>query len=110
MEDYKLIGEADNDQIAQWKSEIAKKYGDSAALLKYTVDDKVCYLRTVDRATYDAAIAKVSTSPAKFTETIIANCWMGGCEDIRTVDTYAFGLNDFIDELINKKKGSIQKL
>ena len=110
MEDFKLDGEATAEQIAQWKNEIAKKYGETAELMSYTVDDKVCYLRTVDRATYSAAIAKVSTSPAKFTETIVENCWMGGCEDIRKVDTYAFGLNDFIDELINKKKGSIKKL
>lgn len=105
----KKIGEATPEKIAEWKEEV-KKFGADAKVLEYEVEDKVCYVRTVDRNTYSAAAAKVSTSPAKFTEEIIKNCWLGGCEDIRTNDQYYFGLSDFLEEMIAKKKGSIKVL
>lgn len=108
MEKFK--GEATPEQIAEWKETVEKKYGESAKVYQYQVDDMICYVRTVDRATYSAAAAKVSTSPAKFTDVIIENCWLGGCDDIRKVDQYYFGLSEFLEELVAKKKGSLTEL
>lgn len=100
MEDQKLNGEATPETIAAWKEKYGKVYS-------YTVEDKICYLRSVDRTTYSLAASKVSVSPAKFNETVIEKIWLGGCEDIRKEDRYYFGMIDFISELMNKKTGSL---
>lgn len=96
----KLQGEATPEQIAEWK----EKYGQ---VFKYEVDGKVAYLRTVDRNTYSLATSKISTSPAKFNDVIIENIWLGGADEIRKTDSYYFGLIDFVEELMAKKKGSL---
>lgn len=95
-----LKGQATPEQIAQWKEQYGKVF-------KYEVDDKICYMRPVDRTTYSVAASKVSTSPAKFNEIVIDRCWLGGAEEIRKDDQYYYGLIDFVEELLNKKKGSL---
>jgi hypothetical protein len=96
----KLQGQATDEQIAAWKEQFGKVF-------KYEVDNKVCYLRPVDRNTYSLAASKVATSPAKFNEIVIEKIWLGGDEEIRKNDEYYFGLIDFAEELMNKKKGSL---
>lgn len=96
----KLIGEATPEQIEAWKKEHGQVF-------KYTVEDKVCYLRTVDRTTFALAASKVSASPAKFNEVVLEKIWLGGDETIKNVDNYYFGLSEFVDELMDKKKGSL---
>lgn len=96
-----LKGQATPEQIAKWKEEHGKVF-------KYEVDGKVAYLRSVDRNTYALAASKVSTSPAKFNEIVIENIWLGGDEDLKKVDTYYFGLIDFVEELMAKKKGTLE--
>jgi hypothetical protein len=98
-----LIGQATAEQIKEWK----EQYGQ---VFKYEVDGKVCYLRTVDRNVYTLAVSKISTSPAKFSEIILSNIWLGGDEELKTNDQYYFGLIDFIEELMAKKKGSLTAL
>lgn len=95
-----LIGQATPEQIAEWK----KKHG---KVFTYVVDDKIAYLRSVDRNLYSLAASKISTSPAKFNEVVIDGIWLGGCEDIKKLDTYYFGLVDFVEELMGKKKGEL---
>jgi len=96
-------GQLTPEQIAELKA----KHGQ---IFAYDVDDKVCYLRSVDRNTYSLAAAKVSTSPAKFNEIVIQNIWLGGDEDIKNKDEYYFGLVDFVEELMAKKKGTLTTL
>lgn len=110
MEDIKLTGEVSQEQIDQWKVETKKKYGENAKVHQYTVDDRVAYLRSVDRDTYSAAASKVSTSPAKFNDVVLQNIWLGGDETIKTDDRYYFGLIDFVEELMAKKKGNLKEL
>jgi hypothetical protein len=93
-------GRATPEQIAKWKQEFGKVF-------YYEVDDKICYLRPVDRTTYSLALSKVSTSPAKFNEIVMEKIWLGGDEEIRKNDQYYFGLIDYVEELMNKKKGSL---
>lgn len=88
------------EQIEEWKKQHGKVY-------KYDVDGKVCYLRSVDRNTYALAASKVTTSPAKFNEIVIENIWLGGDEDIKKQDSYYYGLIDYVEELMNKKKGTL---
>lgn len=96
----KLSGQVADEQIAKWKELHGKVY-------KYEVEDKIAYLRSVDRNTYSLAASKISTSPAKFNEVVIEKIWLGGDEAIRKDDNYFFGLIDFVEELMNKKKGSL---
>ena len=96
----KLQGQATPEQIAEWK----EKYG---KVFKYEVDGKVCYLRPVDRNLYSLAASKISTSPAKFNEIVLKGIWLGGCDDLQKLDSYYFGLIDFVEELMEKKKGSL---
>jgi hypothetical protein len=93
-------GQVTPEQITAWKDQHGKVF-------KYEVDDKVCYLRPVDRTTYSLAASKISTSPAKFNEIIVERIWLGGDDEIRKNDEYYFGLIDFVEELMNKKKGSL---
>ena len=106
----KLIGQASSEQIASWKEEVKKTHGESAEVYEYEVEGRVAYLRSVDRDTYSAAAAKVSTSPAKFNELVITNIWLGGDETIKKQDQFYFGLIDFVEELMGKKKGSLKTL
>lgn len=108
--DQKLIGQATPEQIEQWKNEILSKYGEKAKVFKYEVDGRVCYVRSVDRNLYSLAATKISTSPAKFTELIIDGIWLGGDTDLKKNDSYYFGLIDFVEELMNKKKGELGEL
>ena len=108
--ELKLSGEVTQEQIDAWKSNVQKKYGPTAKVSAYEVDGKIAYLRSVDRDTYSAAAAKVSTSPAKFNEVVLDNIWLGGDEDIKKDDRYYFGLIDFVEELMAKKKGSLKTL
>lgn len=96
-----LKGKVTAEQIAEWK----KAHGQ---VFKYEVDGKVCYLRSVDRNLYSQAAAKVSTSPAKFNEIVINGIWLGGDEAIKSEDQYYFGLIDFVEELMAKKKGTLE--
>lgn len=98
-----LKGQATAEQLAEWK----EKHG---RVFQYVVENKTCYLRAVDRNTYSAAAAKVTSSPAKFNETIINNIWLGGDEDIKKLDSYYYGLIDFVEELMAKKKGSLTEV
>lgn len=98
-----LSGAVTPEQIAKWKAEHPKVY-------EYVVDGKICYMRSVDRQLYSLATSKVSTSPAKFNETIIEGIWLGGDESIKKDDTTYFALIDFVEELMAKKKGTLVEL
>ena len=98
-----LKGQATPEQIAEWKEKYSKVF-------KYEVEGKVGYLRPVDRNTYSQAASKISTSPAKFNEIVIENIWLGGDESIKKDDTTYFGLIDFVEEMMAKKKGTLEEL
>lgn len=106
----KKVGQATPEQIAAWKKETKAKFGDNADVYEYEVDGHVGYLRSVDRDTYSAATAKITTSPAKFNEVVINSIWLGGSEDIKKDDKFYFGLIDFVEELMGKKKGILKTL
>lgn len=97
------IGKVTAAEIQQWKA----KYG---KVFRYSVDGKECYLRPVDRNLYSLAASKISTSPAKFNEIVIDGIWLGGDDELRKEESYYFGLIDFVEEFMAKKKGSLQEL
>lgn len=102
-ETEKVIGEATPEQIAKWKAQ----YGQ---VFQYTVENRTCYLRSVDRNVYSLATVKMSSAPSKFSETIIEGIWLGGDDELRKNDRYYFALIDFTEELMAKKKGNLSIL
>lgn len=99
-----LKGLATPEQIAKWKEEHGKVFA-------YEVDGKICYLCQVDRDVYALAASKIrEAGPAKFNDVILERIWLGGDDEIRKNDSYYFGLIDFVEELMAKKKGQLTEL
>lgn len=100
-----LSGQVTQDVIDAWK----KKHSISK-IFTYVIDGKICYLRPVDRDVYSMATKKMESSPAKFNETVINGIWLGGDEELKKNDRYYFGLIDFVEELMAKKKGILSEV
>lgn len=90
-------------KIEEWK----KKYGD---IFCYEADGKSCYLRRPSRNTISAASVVGKDDPFKFAEIIIANCWLGGEEELRVEDKYFMGLSQKVSDLVEIKVGALKKL
>lgn len=98
-----LQGQVAAEQVQQWKDKHGKVF-------TYVVDGKIAYLKSVSRDDYAKASTKLSVAPAKFTESLINSCWLGGDEDIREKEEYYFGLADHMERLLNKKAGELGEL
>ena len=68
------------------------------------------YLHRPSRTTIAAASVVGKEDPFKFAEIVLANCWLGGDEELRTEDRYFMGLSQKISEIIEIKVGEIKKL
>ena len=90
-------------QIENWK----QKHGE---VFSYESDELACYLKRPDRKTIAAAAAVGSTDPVKYAEIMIANCWLGGNEALKTEDRYFFGLQQQLTALVEIKTGTLKKL
>ena len=90
-------------QIAKWK----EKHGE---VFSYEADDYAAYLKRPDRKTIEAASVTGKDSPFRFAEIVLANCWLGGNEELRTEDKYFLGLSQRINELVEIKTGELKKL
>ncbi len=90
-------------KIAEWK----KKHGD---VFTYEADGKICYLHRPSRNAIAAASVVGKEDPFKFAEIIIANCWLGGDEELRTEDKYFMGLSQKVSDLVEIKVGELKKL
>lgn len=91
------------EQIAQWK----EKYGE---VTEVTIEDKTCYLRKPDRSTLSMAATLGKSDPIKYSEIMLERCWLGGDEEIKTVDEYFFAAAAKVAELIKIKEASVKKL
>ncbi len=90
------------EQIAEWK----KKHGDVFAF--ETEDGKyACYLRRPNRQVVEMASMQTGF---KVSEVILDNCWLGGDNELRTVDRYFIGLQRQIGEIIDVATGTLKKL
>lgn len=96
-------GQATPEQIADWKA----LHGEIFAI---TVEDKIGYLRKVDRKTLSFASAIGTKDPMKFNEIILTNCWLGGDEELKTNDDYFLAVSGTLSELIVVKEAELVKL
>ena len=98
-----LTGQASTEEIDAWK----KKHGKVVAII---VDGHICYLRKPDRRILGYASSVGAKDPIKFNELILANCWLGGSEAIKTDDDLFLGASGKLAELIEFKEAELVNL
>lgn len=98
----KLIGQATPEQIEAWKLQFG-------TVKEVEIDGHVCYLRLPDRKILGMASA-LGSDPIKFNELLLANCWLGGSEAIKTNDELFFGVSQVLGELVTFKTAKIKNL
>lgn len=96
---------ATKEQISEWK----KRHGD---VYEYRTEDGeyACYLHKPSRLALSRAASVGQTDPLKYSEVIIADCWIDGDEQVRKDDAYFLGLSKMLGELVEIKEGSLKKL
>jgi len=97
-----LNGTVDQGQIDKWK----KQHGD---VYSFKADGKVCYLRKPDRKIL-SYVSSMGNNPIRIAETMLNNCWLGGCGDFKTDDALFLGLSQKLGSLIQIKEAEISKL
>lgn len=98
----KLIGQATDEQVAQWKA----KHGE---VFELKADGKVCYVHKPDRKTL-GYVMTLQNNPMKMSETLLNNCWLGGCEDFKTDDELFLGVSQQLGTLVKVKEVELSKL
>lgn len=83
-------------QIEAWK----KQHGD---ILHIPFSDgKECYLKQPDRRVLGLAYSKGAKDPLAVAEVILANCWLGGDEDVKTGNGYLVAIQDLANEIAGR--------
>ncbi|MFA7448812.1 MAG: hypothetical protein WCY77_10270 [Weeksellaceae bacterium] len=90
-------------QIENWK----KTHGE---IFQLNIDGKIAILRKPDRKTLSYATSVASKDPMKFNEIMLAGCWLGGDEEIKTDDSLFLAAASKIAELIEIKEAELVKL
>lgn len=90
------------EQIETWKKEHGEIY-------KVEVDGHEAYLKTPDRKTMKY-VAQVGNDPIRANEVLLENCFIGGSEDIMTVDALFYGVSAQLQQIIKVKEATITKL
>ena len=96
-------GQATPERIEAWKGQ----HGEIFAII---VEDKIGYLRKVDRKTLSFASTIGTKDPMKFNEVILTNCWLGGDEELKTNDDYFLAVSGTLSQLIVVKEAELVKL
>jgi hypothetical protein len=81
--DTQLIGQATEEQIAQWKAQ-------HKSVFALEVEGHVAYLRKLNRQEYTAFQRIGEKDPLKANEFILENCWLGGSDAIKKDDDLFF--------------------
>jgi hypothetical protein len=83
------------------------KYG---KIFKITVGDKSCILKSPTRKDLSYASTVGAKDPLKFNEVILKNCFVEGDREIVDSDEYFLGASSKIQEIIEVKEASLEKL
>lgn len=98
-----LSGQATPEQIEAWKGQ----YGGVSAII---IEDKICYLRKLDRQVLSFASSAAKSDPLGFNDAILKNCWLGGDEALRNDFDYYLTVTRQITELVVVKDAELVKL
>ena len=94
----------DEAQIAKWKDAFSGVY-------KYASSDgKVAYFRTPERSEIEAANSVAATKPLESNAILAKATFLGGDEEIITVDKYFFGLSGHLKNIIKRVEGELTEL
>ena len=102
-EEKKMNGEATKEQIQAWKAKHKEVF-------QITVGDSVCYLHKPDRVTMKAIASVGNSDPIRANEVLLANCWLGGDESIKTDDAKFFGVSSQLAKIVEIKEAELKKL
>ena len=102
MENQELIGQVDEKQLQEWKD----KYG---VVYEIQVEDKVAYLRKIDRNSLSLALSFIGKDNVKFTETIFNNNCIGGEKEMINDTEYLPGVIEECLTFVNGVKSSYVK-
>ncbi len=97
-----LKGAVSAEKLAEWKA----KYGH---VWEVEVGGSIAYLKKASRAALRAAMTFVDKDKVKYMEVIIANCWLGGDENMKEDDDLFFGMVDVVPEITGAKHAKIKK-
>ena len=96
-------GKATPEQIAAWKQEHGEVH-------EVEVEDHFCYLKNPSRKVLGYASTAGKQNPIKFNEIMLAGCWVGGDEKMKTDDSLFLAVGSVLQELVQVKEATIKKL
>lgn len=97
------IGKATPEQIAAWKQQ-------HKAVYEVQVDGHFCYLKNPSRKGLGYASAAGKQNPIRFNEILLADCWLGGSEAIKTEDDLFLAVGGQLAEIVQVKEAELKKL
>jgi|SRR5690554_7097398 len=103
MSKEKLIGQADQKQIDDWKKKHKTVYA-------VEVDGHVIYLKKPDRKVMAFASTALESSPFQYVEEIFENCRLGGSDIFDKDDDYYLAAMQKINQIVEVKKAELVKL
>lgn len=100
-----LIGQATEQQIAEWK----KMHGDVWAV---KCDGHIAYLKRPSRKalSYASVASNNGKDQIKFVETVLEDCFIGGSQEFKKNDAFFMGVSKVIAELVEVKEVELGKL
>ncbi len=98
-----LNGQATPEQIQEWK----QKHTDVFAL---KTSNSIAYVKRPGRHELSHATAIGANDPMKFNETILADCWLGGDETVKTDDQKFLAVSAKLDSIIEIAEAEVEKL
>jgi hypothetical protein len=91
-------------QITEWK----ETHGD---VYELPIDDKVCYLKSPSMADWKRAFTAMQNGgDIAFSEAMLAACWLGGDNEIKTDDAYFLPASKEIRNLFNYDDAELSKV
>lgn len=97
-----LIGQATDEQIAEWK----QQYGDIHSV---TAENHVAYFKNPNRQQVGYAMG-LQKDPIKMTEFLLKECRVGGSEIFEKEVSFMLGATPLLEKLVSVKQTEIAKL
>ncbi len=93
------------EQINEWKARHGKIY-------RLIAEDKVAYIfdPLTSLAVMKKAFTAIQVSTILYVQSVLADCWLGGDEELKTDEAYGNALSDNIDELTKLPKHQIEEM
>lgn len=87
--------------------ELKAQYGEVHLL---RVEDKSALLKSPTRKTLSYASTVGKNNPMKYNEMVLNDCWIDGDQEIKTNTAYFLGAIGQLEQLIEVKESSLEKL